>query len=560
MCFFEEELVDLQGKSRQLGFFSPQELNALFQGLKRRRSQREHCKGRTGVMQKLYPLKSSSQSSAITKASVKNDGKQDTSVCSSSTWTGEGAETKDTEQKQDPGIIMGMIQKLNPFRFSSQNKSSEPLIASAAAPADEKTQDHGGMRDHPKSTAQVSDRGEASPAGQNASTSIIDECLTTQIHSDEVQTAESDVIRSSEGNPLDNEDDEDGLLAWWRSVEGWSEWNESKQFNEDDGERAVEAAANRVFMAAKLFVHLLTQREPSLQQRIRELLALADAADSFHKKTVTASVGGGVASVAGSITTITGLVLAPFTFGTSLIVTAVGIGVATAGGVTSASANITDTVHSNTDRKKVEKMIQDYQHEIKDIKECLDFLKAGMEALEEWNFEQYVDSISKRALNQNVKHVLKEGGRAGKSLLVNTDSLINTVQMLSVAGGAAKAAQVISVTTGVMSGLFLALDVFFLAKGSLELRKGAKTEFAAKIREVCKELQDGLQELKRIQLQLQKTLDGVEMEEEEEEEEEEDEDEDEGDGDGDGDDEDEEEEEEVENRSELKKDFRWNNN
>lgn len=399
------------------------------------------------------------------------------------------------------------------------------------------------MRDHLKSTAQVSDRGEASPAGQNASSLIVDKCLTTQINS-EVQTAETDVVRSSEGNPLDNEEDEDGLLAWWRTVEGWSEWNESKQFNEEDGERAIEAAANRVFMSAKLFVHLLSQREPSLQQRIRELLALADAADSFHKKTVTASVGGGVASVAGSITTITGLVLAPFTFGTSLIVTAVGIGVATAGGVTSASANITDTVHSNTDRKKVEKMIQDYQQEIKDIKECLDFLQAGMETLEEWNFEQYVDSISKRALNQNMKHVLKEGGRAGKALLVNTENLINTVQVLSVAGGAAKAAQVISVTTGVMSGLFLALDVFFLAKGSLELRKGAKTEFAAKIREVCKELQDGLQELKRIQRQLQKTMDGVDMEKEEDEGDggDDDDDEDKGDGEEDND------EEEVENR------------
>uniref|UniRef100_A0A671P4U1 Si:cabz01007802.1 n=1 Tax=Sinocyclocheilus anshuiensis TaxID=1608454 RepID=A0A671P4U1_9TELE len=249
--------------------------------------------------------------------------------------------------------------------------------------------------------------------------------------------------------------------------------------------QAIEAAANRVFMAAKLFVHLLTQREPSLQRRIRELLSLADAADSFHRKTVTASVGGGVASVAGSITTITGLVLAPFTFGTSLIVTAVGIGVATAGGVTSASANITDTVHSNTDRKKVEKMIQDYQHEVKVIKECLDFLQV-----------RHIYLLIDDSL------LYSEGGRAGKALLVNTDSLINTVQVLSVAGGAAKAAQVISVTSGVMSGLFLALDVFFLAKGSLELRKGAKTEFAAKIREVCKELQDGLQELKRIQLQL----------------------------------------------------------
>ncbi|XP_051555584.1 apolipoprotein L4-like isoform X1 [Myxocyprinus asiaticus] len=372
---------------------------------------------------------------------------------------------------QDPGIILGMIQKLNPFRFSSQNRTSEPLIVSAAAHTDEKTQGN-----------------------------------------PEVQTSDMpEVLLSSEGNPLDSEDDEDGLLAWWRIVEGWGEWNESTQFNEKDGEKAIEAAANRVFMAAKLFVHLLNQREVSLQQRILDLLALADAADSFHKKTVTASVGGGVASVAGSITTITGLVMAPFTFGASLIVTAVGIGVATAGGVASASANITDTVHSNTDRKKVEKMIQDYQHEIKDIKECLDFLQAGMETLEEWNFEQYMDSISKKALNLNMKHVLKEGGRAGKALLVNTENLINTVQVLSVAGGAAKAAQVISVTTGVMSGLFLALDVFFLAKGSLELRKGAKTEFATKIREVCKELRDGLQELNCIKQQLQKSMDGVEM-------------------------------------------------
>lgn len=128
-------------------------------------------------------------------------------------------------------------------------------------------------------------------------------------------------------------------------------------------------------MAARLFVRFFNQRGGVLQQHILELLSLADSADNFHKKTVTASVGGGVASVAGSITTITGLILAPFTAGTSLIVTAVGIGVATAGGVASASANITDTVHSKTDRKKVEKMIQDYQDEIKDIRECLEFLQ-----------------------------------------------------------------------------------------------------------------------------------------------------------------------------------------
>ncbi|XP_056149755.1 forkhead-associated domain-containing protein 1 [Lampris incognitus] len=319
----------------------------------------------------------------------------------------------------------------------------------------------------------------------------------------------------TEGNPLESEES-DGLMEWWNTVEGWTEWNETSNFQEDDEEIAVEQAADRVFMAARLFVRLFNQRGASLQQRILEMLSQADAADQFHKRTVSAAVGGGVASVAGSVATITGLILAPFTFGASIIVTAVGIGVATAGSITSATANITDTVHSNMDRKKVEKMIQGYQEEIKDIRECLEFVQEGMDTLQEWDFEKYSESAAKKALNHNIKHVMKEGGRAGKALMINTDKLISTVQVLGAAGGAAKAAQAISVTTGVMSALFLALDVFFLAKDSHELRKGAKTKFATKIREVCKDLQDGLLELNKVKTQLQKTMDGIELEEYEE--------------------------------------------
>lgn len=142
--------------------------------------------------------------------------------------------------------------------------------------------------------------------------------------------------------------------------------------------------------------------------------------------------------------------------------------------------------------------------------------QAGMDTLQEWDFEKYSQSAAKKALNHNIKHVMKEGGRAGKALMINTDKLISTVQILGTAGGAAKAVQAITVTTGVMSALFLALDVFFLAKDSHELRKGAKTKFANKIRDVCKELQDGLLELNKVKTQLQKTMDGIEVEEYEE--------------------------------------------
>ncbi|XP_032421908.1 neurofilament medium polypeptide isoform X2 [Xiphophorus hellerii] len=309
------------------------------------------------------------------------------------------------------------------------------------------------------------------------------------------------------------EQENNELMEWWNSAEGWTEWNETSNFQEEDEQIAMEQAADRVYMAANVFVHLFNQRGASLQHRILELLAMADAADEFHKKTVSAAVGGGVASVAGSVATITGLILAPFTFGASIIVTAVGIGVATAGSITSATANITDTVHSNMDRKKVEKMIQGYQEEIQDIRTCLEFVQEGMNTLEEWDFEKYSESATKKALNHNIKHVMKEGGRAGKALMINTDKLISTVQVLGAAGGAAKAVKAVSVTTGVMSALFLALDIFFLAKDSHTLHKGAKTKFAAKIRQVCKDLQEGLLELNKVKTQLQKTMDGIEVEE-----------------------------------------------
>ncbi|KAA0719525.1 hypothetical protein E1301_Tti016032 [Triplophysa tibetana] len=137
----------------------------------------------------------------------------------------------------------------------------------------------------------------------------------------------------------------------------------------------------------------------------------------------------------------------------------------------------------------------------------------GINTLQEWNFKEYFESLANKSLQRNIKHVVKEGGRAGKALMMNTEKLIGTVKVLGVAGGAAQAAKAISVTTGVVSALFLALDVFFLAKDSNELRKGAKTKFASKIREVCSELQHGLLELNKVKTQLQKTMDGIEVEE-----------------------------------------------
>ncbi|KAM9458689.1 uncharacterized protein ACWYII_010646 isoform 2-T2 [Salvelinus alpinus] len=114
-------------------------------------------------------------------------------------------------------------------------------------------------------------------------------------------------------------------------------------------------------------------------------------------------------------------------------------------------------------------------------------------------------STAKKALNHNIKHVMKEGwGQAGKALMINTDKFISTVQALGVARGAAKAAQAISVTALVMYTLFLALNVF-LALSSLQ---GTAPSLPPR----SKDLQNGLLELNNVKTQLQKTRDGIKLE------------------------------------------------
>lgn len=80
---------------------------------------------------------------------------------------------------------------------------------------------------------------------------------------------------------------------------------------------------------------------------------MAEDISDFHQKAKIAGITGGTTTAVGGVTAIAGLALAPFTLGASLLVTAVGVGVAAAGGITSASAAISDNVNNMQDRKRV---------------------------------------------------------------------------------------------------------------------------------------------------------------------------------------------------------------
>ncbi|XP_020322797.1 apolipoprotein L1 isoform X1 [Oncorhynchus kisutch] len=306
-------------------------------------------------------------------------------------------------------------------------------------------------------------------------------------------------------NPAEPEQQQnmDGLMEWWSTVEQWEDMPQEHDMTEKEEAKVFAVTAEKVQKGIRVFNKLFSERAESLWQHVIDLNSIADALDCFNKKTKIAQITGGSTSAVGGVCTIVGLALAPVTFGTSLIVTAVGLGVATAGGLTTAGAGISNTVNNSMDRKKVEAIVTDYQEKITDINKCMLFIKQGIESLRRFDLLK----MKKHAYNRDfpgLNNIYEDGAMAGKAILINANEMMRVVQIANVAGStAARAVQIASMATGVLTGLFVGMDIYFVAKDSKELKKGAKSEFAAKIREVATQLHDGLVELNGIRVELQ---------------------------------------------------------
>ncbi|XP_070701322.1 apolipoprotein L1 [Pempheris klunzingeri] len=312
-------------------------------------------------------------------------------------------------------------------------------------------------------------------------------------------------FRIDSTQPEDVQDVED-LMEWWNTVESWEDTLKDEDMTEKEEAKAFAVTAEKVQKGIRVFNKLFSERAESLWQHVIDLNGIADGLDKFSKNTKIAQITGGSTSAVGGVATIVGLALAPVTMGTSLIVTAVGLGVATAGGLTSAGAGISNQVNNSMDRKAVEKIVQDYQDKMVDLNKCLTFIKQGIENLKRFDLIK----MKKHAYNRDFpvlsSSFYEDGAMVGKAILINANEIMRVVQIANVAGStAARAVQIASMATGVLTGLFVGMDIYFVAKDSKELKKGAKSEFAAKIREVALQLHDGLVELNSIREELQST-------------------------------------------------------
>ncbi|CAM4510711.1 unnamed protein product [Leuciscus chuanchicus] len=203
-------------------------------------------------------------------------------------------------------------------------------------------------------------------------------------------------------------------------------------------------------------------RHLTLLHTIKDVLReLADGLEIVHFNTTVSSLTGGVVGLAGGITSVVGLILAPFTLGASLIVTGLGIGVAVAGGVTSGVSNITNMVNQRTDRQK-----KKFQEKNTSTICCIQNIQIAVETLEK-------GFSTSNSLFPNAQAGTIAGARLGRGLggIPELLRLIEVVNVGKVAAQAVRVVRVAETATGVLSALFVAVDVFFVFLDSREIHK-----------------------------------------------------------------------------------------
>lgn len=109
--------------------------------------------------------------------------------------------------------------------------------------------------------------------------------------------------------------------------------------------RSFTEIADKVHRGLRVFYKVFTEQAEVLYLHVLRLYAIGDDISNFHRHAKIANITGGTTTAVGGVAAIAGLALAPVTLGASLIVSAVGLGVATAGGITAASATISDNLH-----------------------------------------------------------------------------------------------------------------------------------------------------------------------------------------------------------------------
>ncbi|KAM5336721.1 apolipoprotein L domain-containing protein 1 isoform 2-T3 [Glossophaga mutica] len=125
--------------------------------------------------------------------------------------------------------------------------------------------------------------------------------------------------------------------------------------------------------ALRRFQGLLMDRRGRLHGQLLLLREVARRLERLRRRSLAANVAGSSLSAAGAVAAIVGLSLSPVTLGVSLLASAVGLGVATAGGAVTITSDLSLIFCNSREVRRVQEIAATCQDQMREILSCLEF-------------------------------------------------------------------------------------------------------------------------------------------------------------------------------------------
>ena len=215
---------------------------------------------------------------------------------------------------------------------------------------------------------------------------------------------------------------------------------------------------------------------------VKLLKEIANDIQKHEDNSRIAKITGSSASIVGTGLAIGGAIAAPFTFGTSLILTGVGVGVAVAGGTTVAGAQIANRLLRSSNVKNVNEALEKDKMATQKLENALviyrnmqkSFRSAGINFTIPPAFVRIAAGVTFTA----VQMARIFAGGAGETVFRSL-------------GTASRALHVIGIVAGTVT---LPIDIYTLVSTSIEVHKKTVADVVKEIRELAEQLENKLKE------------------------------------------------------------------
>lgn len=275
-------------------------------------------------------------------------------------------------------------------------------------------------------------------------------------------------------------------------------------------QRIPSGLEERLKESFRIFDEAYNKHYPNFKALVEEWRVTTDSLEEVHRKCTIGSLSGSVIGAAGGITALVGAILAPFTFGASLIVTGIGVGVGVAGGVTGAASSITNAVQQKSLRENIQRIQQNFT----DVTPLIDSMNALRRVLK--TVQKFRVFVSDSSDNMQMLSSVDRSRLVCGTELMHLGLLGNVGRIAAQTARVGRAAAAATAAvTGVLSGILVIVDTVFIVKDSIDMHqmrqgpvddpdkvKSSLLKSIAQMRKTHKDLRNVLMEIEETREEL----------------------------------------------------------